>query len=65
MKMPEIWYPYFYFLIKTDIFKVDPYSFLTAHELVSKLRDGASFKKSTRKSRETSTTASNSMERRL
>ena len=28
-----------------------PYSFLTARELVSKSRDGASFKKSTRKSR--------------
>ena len=39
--------------------KVAPYSFLTARELVSKSRDGASFKKSTRKSRVTSTTASN------
>ena len=38
--------------------KVAPYSFLTARELVSKSRDGASFKKSTRKSRATSTTAS-------
>ena len=34
--------------------KVVPYSFLTARELVSKSRDGASFKKSTRKSRVTS-----------
>ena len=33
------------------IFKVAPYSFLTARELVSKSRDGASLKKSTRKSR--------------
>ena len=33
--------------------KVAPYSFLTARELVSKSRDGASFKKSTRKSRAT------------
>ena len=41
-------------------FKMAPYSFLTARELVSKSRDGASFKKSTRKSRATSTTASNS-----
>ena len=41
-------------------FKVAPYSFLTARELVSKSRDGASFKKSTRKSRATLTTASNS-----
>ena len=41
-------------------FKVAPYSFLTARELVSKSRDGASFKKSTRKSRVTSTTTSNS-----
>ena len=40
--------------------KVAPYSFLTARELVLKSRDGASFKKSTRKSRVTSTTASNS-----
>ena len=40
--------------------KVAPYSFLTACELVSKSRDGASFKKSTRKSRATLTTASNS-----
>ena len=40
--------------------KVAPYSFLTARELVSKSRDGASFKKSTCKSRATSTTASNS-----
>ena len=40
--------------------KVAPYSFLSARELVSKSRDGASFKKSTRKSRATSTTASNS-----
>jgi len=30
--------------------KVAPNSFLTAHELVSKSRDGASFKKYTRKS---------------
>ena len=43
-----------------DRVKVAPYSFLTARELVSKSRDGASFKKSTRKSRVTSTTASNS-----
>ena len=40
--------------------KVAPYSFLTARELVLKSRDGARFKKSTRKSRATSTTASNS-----
>ena len=40
--------------------KVAPYSFLTARELISKSRDGASFKKSARKSRATSTTASNS-----
>ena len=33
-------------------FKVAPYSFLTVRELVTKSRDGASFKKSTRKSRE-------------
>ena len=46
------------FLSKSP-FKVAPYSFLTARELVSKSRDGASFKKSTRKSRVTSTTASN------
>ena len=32
-------------------FKVAPYSFLTARKLASKSRDGASFKKSTRKSR--------------
>ena len=44
----------------SDWLKVAPYSFLTARELVSKSRDGASFKKSTRKSRVTSTTASNS-----
>ena len=31
--------------------KVAPYSFMTARELVSKSRDGASFKKSARKSR--------------
>ena len=41
-------------------FKVAPYSFLTARELVSKSRDRANFNKSTRKSRATSTTASNS-----
>ena len=34
-----------------NILKVASYSFLTASELVSKSRDGASFKKSTRKSR--------------
>ena len=38
------------------LFKVAPYSFLTARELVSKSRDGASFKKSTRKSRATRVT---------
>ena len=37
-------------LNQSIIFKVAPYSFLTVHELVSKSRDGASFKKSTRKS---------------
>jgi len=31
--------------------KVAPYSFMTARELVSKSRDGASFKRSKRKSR--------------
>ena len=36
--------------------KVAPYSFLTARELVSKSRDGAGFKKSTRKSRATRVT---------
>ena len=46
--------------IPSWLVKVAPYSFLTARELVSKSRDGASFKKSTRKSRATSTTASNS-----
>ena len=45
---------------KASYVKVAPYSFLTARELVSKSRYGASFKKSTRKSRATSTTASNS-----
>ena len=40
------------------LLKVAPYRFLTARELVSKSRDGAGFKKSTRKSRATSTTAS-------
>ena len=44
----------------SSLLKVAPYSFLTARELVSKSRDGASFKKSSRKSRATSTTASNS-----
>ena len=33
-------------------FKVAPYSFLTVREPVTKSRDGASFKKSARKSRE-------------
>ena len=33
------------------VLKVAPYSFLTARELVSKSRDGASFKKPTRESR--------------
>jgi len=46
--------------LEMQFVKVAPYSFLTARELVSKSRDGASFKKSTRKSRATSTTASNS-----
>ena len=37
---------------KKNVLKVAPYIvFLTARELVSKSRDGASFKKSTRKSR--------------
>ena len=48
------------FAFFTLVFKVARYNFLTAHELVSKSRDGASFKKSTRKLRATSTTASNS-----
>ena len=49
---PERLYRY-----STRVFNVVRYSFLTARELVSKSRDGAGFKKSTRKSRVTSTTA--------
>ena len=45
---------------RIETLKVAPYSFLTTHELVSKSRDGASFKKSTRKSRTISTTVNNS-----
>ena len=45
--------------VSTGSVKVAPYCFLTARELVSKSRDGASFQKSTRKLRPTSTTASN------
>ena len=49
------------FIMEGNTFnKVAPYSFLTARELVSKSRDDLSFKKSTRKMRATSTTASNS-----
>ena len=43
-------------LISRKLLKVAPYSFLTARELVSKSRDGASFQKSTRKSRATRVT---------
>ena len=42
-------------IVQLEEFKVAPYSFLTARELVLKSRDGPSFKKSTRKSHATST----------